>query len=89
MRIIQESYLLAPSPRRPAHLSRTQYPIAHAPSGKRHTIIVLVSWALVMPYPAAIFVGGIKLTPIKLLIMVLILPAILDLLVRAWEPRRS
>jgi hypothetical protein len=87
MRIIQDSYLFAPSPLRPMHLSRAQHSVAHADSGKGHTIVVLVSCALVVPYSAAIFVGGIKLTAIKILIT-LILPTILTLLVSVGKKHR-
>lgn len=62
--------------------------IAAGPA-KRDVIVPLTLGALVFPYSAAAYLGDLKLTPIKILIVVLIVPAGLKLLLGVARRRRK
>jgi hypothetical protein len=53
-----------------------------------HTALYLVLVALFIPYTAAIYLGDLKLTPIKILIMALVIPALGQMISGASAQRR-
>jgi hypothetical protein len=54
---------------------------------KASVVALLISTALVLPYSVAIYLGELKLTPIKILIVVLMLPAMFSL-IGSWSNGR-
>jgi hypothetical protein len=56
---------------------------------KTNTLVFLVMGALVIPYSVGIYIGDLKLTPIKILIVTLIAPAGLKLILAASRRQRS
>jgi O-Antigen ligase len=56
---------------------------------KKNTLVFLVIGALIIPYSVAVYIGDLKLTPIKILIVALILPAGLKLILAASRGQRS
>ena len=55
---------------------------------KKYTLVFFVIGALIIPYSVAVYIGDLKLTPIKILIVCLILPAGLKLILAASRGQR-
>jgi O-antigen ligase len=72
-------YPLASSLQRRAQTSKSGRTWPRAASSKRHAIVFLFPVAVVAPYVVGIYLGTIKLTAVKILILLFILPAALTL----------
>jgi hypothetical protein len=63
-------------------------PTTRSTGNKSNTIVLLVVGALFLPYTAALYIGDLKLTPIKILILALLLPALSKLFSASGKKRR-
>lgn len=61
---------------------------ARSAASKSNAIVVLIVGALFLPYTAAMYIGDLKLTLIKVLILALLLPALMKLIVGTGRQKR-